>query len=165
MTGKQSRKLDKLRRSLEEARTAREGVSVANRAVVGTRAGARLVAALSSVAGMKAIEAELDALRAERRALKKLLAFALRRADEEAEVAAAASRAEPAPARAAERKAEPSPKDAAATAPKRARKPGGLPGKARGRATAAKTSAPRTRRTAAASTSRAGKAPAGRKPA
>jgi hypothetical protein len=80
MTEKQARKFEKLRQGYDEARRVRKSAAKATRAVQGIGGAARLVIALASPAGTKAIEAELAAMKAERRALKKLHAHALKHA-------------------------------------------------------------------------------------
>ncbi len=80
MTEKQARKFEKLRQGYDEARRLRKAAAKATRAVQGIGGADSLVIALASPAGAKAIEAELAAMKAERRALKKLRAHALKHA-------------------------------------------------------------------------------------
>jgi hypothetical protein len=91
MTDKQARKFDKLLEAHKDARQRRKVAAAARGEVKGVDGRSGLLAALASSAGTKAVEAELDALRAERRALKKLhklaveqMARAIARSKEEA---------------------------------------------------------------------------------
>ncbi|WP_293860023.1 hypothetical protein [uncultured Alsobacter sp.] len=82
MSDKSARKFEKLRTAYETAREARKAASAATRELRTSNGGVLTAAALGSKAGVKAVEAELDALRQERRALKRLAAHAVRHADD-----------------------------------------------------------------------------------
>ena len=82
MSDKSARKFEKLRTAYETAREARKAASAATRELRNPTAGALTAAALGSKAGVKAVEAELDALRQERRTLKRMAAHAVRHADD-----------------------------------------------------------------------------------
>lgn len=78
MTDKQARKFEKLLEAHKDAKQARKVAASARGEVKGIDGRGGLMSALASSAGTKAVEAELDALKAERRALKKLHAFAVK---------------------------------------------------------------------------------------
>jgi hypothetical protein len=78
MKDKHARKLDKLLQDHREARRTRKTACAARGVVKGVQGRGGRLAALASSAGTKAVEAELAALKAERRALKKLHAFAVK---------------------------------------------------------------------------------------
>jgi hypothetical protein len=80
MNDKTARKFEKLRTAYREAREARKAASQATREVKAMSGEALTLATLGSRAGAKAVEAELSALRDERRALKRLAAYASRHA-------------------------------------------------------------------------------------
>lgn len=80
MNDKTARKFEKLRTAYREAREARKAASQATREVKAMSGEALTLASLGSKAGAKAVEAELSALRDERRALKRLAAYASRHA-------------------------------------------------------------------------------------
>ena len=81
MIDKRARKFNQLLEAQKEARQIRKKAAAARSEVKGLdgRNGALLV--LSSAVGAKAVEAELQALKAERRALKKLYAFSVKHAE------------------------------------------------------------------------------------
>ena len=91
MTDKKARKLDKLLETHKEARYARKTAAAARAGVKGVQGRGGTLAALASTAGTKAVEAELVALRAERRALKKLHAFAVKTLDRAVDASKAAA--------------------------------------------------------------------------
>jgi hypothetical protein len=80
MSDKHARKFDKLLASHREARLVRKRAAAARRNIKGLDGRLSNLRVLASPASAKAVEAELDALKVERRALKKLFAFAVKHA-------------------------------------------------------------------------------------
>lgn len=84
MSDKSARKFQKLLDAHREAVEARKSAAKAARAVRGLDGDAYSLSALASKAGAKALAAEIEALREERRTLKRLAAFATRHVNEHA---------------------------------------------------------------------------------
>lgn len=84
MSDKHARKFDKLLASHKEARLVRKRAAAARSEIKGLDGRLSAIRVLASPASAKAVEAELDALKVERRALKKLFAFAVKHAADKA---------------------------------------------------------------------------------
>jgi hypothetical protein len=84
MTDKRARKFEKLLEACKDARRMRKRAAAARREIKGLGGWNGAVTALASPAGARAVEAELNAMKAERRALKKLYAFAQKHASSKA---------------------------------------------------------------------------------
>ena len=81
MSDKRARKFDKLLEAHKDARQTRKVAASARREVKGLDGRHGAISVLSSPAGAKAVEVEVEALKAERRALKRLYAFAVKNAN------------------------------------------------------------------------------------
>jgi hypothetical protein len=104
MSIKTVRKFEALRSAWQDARSAREAASKGTQRLSGPDGDALTLSALGSKAGSKAADAEMAALREERRALKRLAAYAIRHRDS-AGSSAKSAKDKPAPAVARPRKA------------------------------------------------------------
>ncbi len=82
MSDKRARKFDKLLEGHKVARQKRKRAAAARRQIKGLNGRCGAISALASPTGAKAIAAELEALKVERRALQKLFAFALKYAND-----------------------------------------------------------------------------------
>jgi hypothetical protein len=80
MSDKHARKFDKLLASHKEARLVRKRAAAARSEIKSLDGRLSAIRVLASPASAKAVEAELDALKVERRSLKKLFAFAVKHA-------------------------------------------------------------------------------------
>lgn len=80
MSDKRARKFDKLLEDHKDARHRRKKAASARREIKGLDGRIGALSALASPTGAKAVAAELDALKAERRALQRLFIFAVKHA-------------------------------------------------------------------------------------